>query len=151
MLGITFSRRLAVVGGLALPVLETVRRWDEWPGPVTGWIPWVDDYILGGVLLVCAWLSRGSNETRRLGLRSASWMTAGWGFVCGCGFGSALAQLQYVIDPALQAENADPSGFSHLLVTLVKAGLVSIGLVGLLASMRSSGEVEVGQSAGAHG
>jgi hypothetical protein len=58
MLGITFSRRLAVAGGLVLPVLETARRWNEWPGPVNAWLPWFDDYLLGAILLVAAWLSK---------------------------------------------------------------------------------------------
>lgn len=122
-----------------LPALETARRWNEWPGPVNTWLPWLDDYLLGAILLGSAWLSRrrmGSSDVyERTGIRRTSWLTAGWGFVCGCGFGSTLAQLQHVIHPGLN-ENHDPSGLGHGWVVLAKAALVSVGLVGLFASMR---------------
>jgi hypothetical protein len=145
MLNVTFSRRLAVVAGLLLPAMETARRWRQWPGPIDTWIPWIDDYILGAILLGAAWLSRlkGSDSVSREGtyFRPLSWLTAGWGFVCGCGFGSTLAQLQYYLHPGLNGYE-DPSGYSHGWVVLAKAGLVSIGLVGLFASMRSDRRLE---------
>lgn len=139
---IAFSRRLAVISGLLLPIGETVRRWRELPGPVETWIPWLDDFVLGGILLIAAWLSRpGAARHRPDGLdrvprtRRSSWLTAGWGIVCGAGFGSTLAQLNYVINPALPS-SGDPSGLSNGSMVLIKAVLVAIGVVGLLASMR---------------
>jgi hypothetical protein len=140
MLSVSFSRRLAVAAGVLLPALETTRRWREWPGPVSTWLPWFDDYILGALLLGAAWLSRaragGSGLRDRLGVRRSAWLTAGWAFACGAGFGSTLAQLQYVLNPGLRGYE-DPSGIAHGWVVLAKATLVSIGLVGLFASMRS--------------
>jgi len=142
VLSITLSRRLAVAGGLFLPIGETVRRWRELPGPIETWPPWLDDFVLGAVLLSAAWLSRpqsaarqpdGRDRTRRI--RRSSWLTAGWGFVCGAGFGSTLSQLNYVINPAL-ASAGDPSGLSNAAMVLIKATLVAIGLVGLFAGMR---------------
>lgn len=146
MFNAVFSRRLAIVGGALLPLMETARRWREWPGPVDTWIPWIDDYILGAILLGAAWVSRPKVGDLQSGenpaVRRLSWLTGAWGFVCGCGFGSTLAQLHFVIHPESDG-NIDPSGMSHGWVVLAKAGLVAVGLVGLFSSMRPgrSGEL----------
>ena len=141
MFSVAFSRRLAVVGGLLLPILETARRWREWPGSVETWRFWMDDYLLGAFLLGAAWLSRPRPKSKtdpqpepgRLVIRRLSWLTAAWGFACGLGFGSTLAQLGHIINPSL---GADPSGIAHHWMTLIKATLVAIAAVGLFASMR---------------
>jgi hypothetical protein len=52
MLTIRFSRRLAIVGGILAPLLETIRRWSTWQE----WPPNVfDDYLMGALLLYGAW------------------------------------------------------------------------------------------------
>ena len=144
-----FSRRLAVFAGLVLPAFETWRRWREWPGPIENWIPWADDYFLGAILLIAAWLSRPRPKTlstadnnqsnRMLHVRRGSWLTAGWAFVCGAGFGSVLVQFNYVISPALGDYN-EPSGLTDEWMVLLKASLLAIGFIGLFASMRDEPE-----------
>jgi hypothetical protein len=133
---VTFSRRLAIIGGVLLPVLETARRWPEWPGPPRDWIPWIDDYVLGIVLLGAAWLSvhRGVGLQAHPRVHRHSWLTAGWGFVSGCGFGSTLAQLHGILHPELS--HPEPSRLAHGWIVLAKAFLVAIGLLGLFASTR---------------
>jgi hypothetical protein len=141
-LSVAFSRRLAVIGGLFLPIGETVRRWRELSGPIETLLPWLDDLVLGAVLLIAAWLSRPHAGARAPGglngrprVRRSAWLTAGWGFVCGAGFGSTLAQLNYVINPALHSDG-DPSGLSNGSMVLIKTALLAIGALGLVASMR---------------
>jgi hypothetical protein len=143
MFTVTFSRRLAVFAGFGLPAFETWRRWREWPGPIENWIPWADDYFLGAILLIAAWLSRprpslaaGNIQfSRVLRVRRASWLIAGWGFVCGAGFGSVLVQFNYIINPAL-GDYDEPSGLADEWMVVIKASLLAIGFIGLLASMR---------------
>ena len=137
MLGVTFSRRLAILGGLLLPVLETARRWRQWPGPIQTWPLWMDDYLLDAFLLSAAWLSRPRVVERGGHFRRLSWLTAAWGFGCGLGFGSLIAQFNHLIDPSL---GDDPSGVAHQWMVLIKAILVVIGAVGLLTSMRDEAE-----------
>lgn len=141
MLTVALSRRLAVVGGLFLPIGETVRRWRELSGPIETLLPWFDDCVLGAILLITAWLSRprARHAHHRLRARRSSWLTAGWGFVCGAGFGSTLSQLNYIINPALHSDG-DPSGMSNLSMVLIKTGLLGIGLIALIASMRGDPE-----------
>jgi hypothetical protein len=147
-LSVAFSRRLAVIGGLFLPIGETVRRWRELSGPIETLLPWLDDLVLGAILLIAAWLSRPHAGTRapapgdlnrRPRLRRSSWLTAGWGFVCGAGFGSTLAQLNYIINPAMPCDG-DPSGLSNASMVLIKTALVAIGVLGLVASIRDEPE-----------
>jgi hypothetical protein len=148
LLTVTFSRRLAVVGGILLPIGETIRRWRELSAPIETLLPWFDDWVLGAILLIATWLSRPraatsapgrSNPRPRPGIRRSSWLTAGWGFVCGAGFGSTLAQLNYIINPALHSDG-DPSGLSNGSMVLIKCALLAIGILGLLASMRDDSE-----------
>ena len=141
MLTLAFSRRLAIVAGLLLPVLETARRWRQWPGPIETWPSWLDDYLIAALLLLGVWMGRAGaiardgGETAHAGrFRKSSWLTAAWGFACGMGFGSMLGQLNHVIHPSGHIQ--DPSGLAHGWVVLIKAGLVAVGVVGLLGSMR---------------
>src|SRR5690554_5767600 len=127
ILSVAFSRRLAIVGGVCLPIGETARRWRELSGPIETLLPWADDVVLGAFLLLAAWLSRPGDETRAWGdikprpvIRRKSWLTAGCGFVRGAGFGSTIGQLNYVINPALHSEG-DPSGLSNTTAVLIKS------------------------------
>jgi hypothetical protein len=90
-----FSRALAVLFGIAAPILETIRRWNTWREYPPGLF---DDYIMGALLLAGAWLvSRNSRAGQRL-------LAAAWGFTCGLGYCSFFEQLRRYrlgeIDPA---------------------------------------------------
>src|SRR5262249_4768094 len=49
-MNVAFSRRAALVAGVALPLLETWRRWAEW-GQLSKLPSILDDFVAGGVLL----------------------------------------------------------------------------------------------------
>jgi hypothetical protein len=123
-----------------LPALEIVRRWRQWPGPIETWPTWMDDFVIGAMLILAAWLSgpRGASSVvasqNAPHVRRSSWLTAAWGFACGAGFGSTLAQLNHVLNPPYDYN--DPSGLAHGWVVLLKACLVGIGIIGLIASLR---------------
>ena len=144
MFTVAFSRRLALVAGVVLPALEMIRRWQEWPGPIDTWPTWIDDVVIGALLIFGAWLSRPRGAVRGVEMKGkprpgrSSWLTAAWGFACGAGFGSTLAQFHFVINPPY--EYHDPTGLAHGWMVLLKAGLVGIGLLGLISSMREEQE-----------
>jgi hypothetical protein len=70
-----FSRGLALVGGLALPVLETPRRWHQL-GDWRNWPFWLDDWVIGALLLMGYWL------TRRNLAHGRPYLAAACGFAC---------------------------------------------------------------------
>ena len=126
MLGLTFSRRLAILSGIALPIVETARRWRDWPGPIEQWPFWLDDYVVGVLLIVAA---LASWRTRR----NAAWLTAAWGVATGLMLGSTLAQYGHIVNPEL---GDDPSGVAHEWVLLAKIGILTVCALGLVTSMR---------------
>jgi len=133
-LNATFSRRLAVIAGVLLPALETIRRRDSWPGPIETAAYWLDDYVIGAFLLCAAWASRPSTspeQSDRVG--RSGLLTAAWGFACGVGMCSLFGQINYMLDCALGTE---PSGLPHGWMIAIKATLLAIGVLGLIASMR---------------
>jgi hypothetical protein len=91
-----FSRRLAVVAGLVLPVLETARRWHQL-GDFRVWPFWLDDWAIGLFLLTGAW--RVGKEPAR----GRPLLAAAWGFALGMVYASFFSQLTTVDRP-------DPSG-----------------------------------------
>ncbi len=82
---IQFSRRLAIVGGLLMPLGETIRRWSTWREYPPSLF---DDYILGAFLLYAAW------RTRRDVRGGQPTLAAAWGFACGLGYYSFFGQLK---------------------------------------------------------
>jgi hypothetical protein len=137
-LNIAFSRHLAIIGGIALPVLETIRRWHEWPGPPDTWIFWMDDYFLGAFLLWAAWMNRPGSTHRSGGsIRPSSWLTAAFGFGCGLGFGSALGQWSTILH---QENSTDPSGIASEWIVVIKFALVVVAYIGMYASMRGAND-----------
>src|ERR1043165_1147376 len=103
---ITFSRRLAIIGGILLPVLETIRRRHEFPGPFCTWDSWADDYVMGALLLIAAWKCRPPLYA------NAGWLAAAMAFACGIGLNSLLSQFHYWLDttPFWTAARAATSG-----------------------------------------
>jgi hypothetical protein len=91
----------------------------------------VDDYFIGAVLLIAAFVGR------------PRWLTAAWGFSCGMGFGSTLGQLDAMLHPEASTW-LEPSGLGHGWVVLAKSALVLVGFVGLVASTRTDAAFDGG-------
>jgi hypothetical protein len=73
-----FSRILAVVLGVLVPIAETVRRWSTWQEAP---LALFDDYILAALVLYGAWLvgrdfHRGQCFLAAAGASAAAWATA---------------------------------------------------------------------------
>ena len=94
-IAIAFSRNLAIVLGVAAPLLETIRRWHTWQDDP---LAFFDDYILGFLLLYGAWRVTKNTEGGR------KFLVVGWGFALGLAYASLDFQLRQVrvgaIDPA---------------------------------------------------
>jgi len=105
--------------GIFLPVAEVVRRRDDFSDlPV-----YVDDFILGGLLLFAAWsVSKG----RRTG---PLWLIAAWSAFCGMMYYSFFGQLG-------STSSHDISGFPNSFVVAVKGLLLLTGLIAVVASTR---------------
>ena len=118
---ITFSRRLAFVFGILTPLGETVRRWHQLDQ--LRYLPaWLDDYILGALLLYGAWRT---GRDVRAGQR---FLAAAWGFTCGLGYASFFIQLEHLHD--------DPAPISGVWVALIKGVGLALALVALAGSLR---------------
>ena len=99
----TFSRRLALVLGILLPLAETGRRWGVWFEYPPGFL---DDWIAGALLVYGGWrASKNAVDGQR-------YLIAAWGFVCGLGYGSFFGNLRNIDAP-------DPAPISHAAVTTV--------------------------------
>ncbi|QQS33022.1 MAG: hypothetical protein IPM50_00095 [Acidobacteriota bacterium] len=81
------SRALAILLGIAAPVLDTYRRWNTWQDDP---LDLFDDYILGGLLLYGAW--RVSKDVSA----GQEFLVAGWGFALGLVYASVDFELQQV-------------------------------------------------------
>jgi hypothetical protein len=118
---ITFSRRLAFVFGILTPLGETVRRWHQLDQ--LRYLPaWLDDYILGALLLYGAWRT---GRDVRAGQR---FLAAAWGFTCGLGYASFFLQLEHLHD--------DPAPISGVWVALIKGVGLALALLALAGSLR---------------
>jgi len=125
---IKFSRWLAIVGGILVPLAETVRRWSTWQQSPASLF---DDYILGAFLLYGAW--RTGKD-----LRSGQRFLAGaWAFACGMGYYSFFGQLKN-----LRLHEADPAPISSEWVAIIKGVLWALAIVGLAMSLKRLPEAE---------
>lgn len=107
MLSLVRVRQLAFGIGLLLPLAETARR----SGNLADWWLWIDDYLIGGSLIVGALLSRNGSAR---GLRA---LAAAWGLTCGMGYYSFVGHL-------LRINERDVSGLAGATVTTV----IGVGL-----------------------
>jgi len=118
----------AIIMGIFLPMAETIRRFKQLTD-LNHFYFWFDDYILGGVLLLSAWMLRSGKSN------AISYMIASWGIGTGALFLSFLGQLDY-----LQSGQEDPGGiFSGWFVFLVKGFILGYMIFGLLKSIRAAG------------
>jgi hypothetical protein len=120
---IAFNRWLAIVGGILVPLSEILRRYHQMLDSST--MPfWMDDFILGGMLLYGAW------RTRHDVARGMPALTAGWGIACGMGYSSFFAQLA-----TIQAQPTDVSGASATMVVTIKGIALAFGVIGLITAL----------------
>lgn len=127
----TFEVRAAWVLGIALPVLEVLRRGTR-VETVAGYL---DDVIAGGLLLIAA---RATSRGR------PAWpvlLVAAWGVVCGGGYYSFFGQLE-------NREPRDVSGLPNGVVVLVKGLLFAVALASLWLSVRRAARQQGAQGAG---
>jgi hypothetical protein len=120
---VRFSRILAVVFGIFLPLAETVRRWSTWRDfPLTLF----EDYVLGALFLYGAWLSRRDFR------RGQCFLAAAWGVGCGVGYSSFLGQLHRI-----QLGEPDPAPIPSSCVALIKGVMLALGVVALVVTLRA--------------
>jgi hypothetical protein len=109
----------ACVLGIALPILEVCRRrtnFSDIPG-------YIDDFIVGGLLLFAAWSAAGERPYGR------TLLVAAWGILCGGLWGSFFGQLH---NPA----SHDISGLPNMTVVCLKLATYCIAVVALVLSIR---------------
>jgi hypothetical protein len=119
---IQFSRRLAIVGGILIPLLETIRRWSTWKQAPASLF---DDYIIGAFLLYGAWRT---GKDLRSGQR---FLAAAWAFACGLGYYSFFGQLQ-----SMRLGERDPAPISSGWVLAIKGVAVALAVVALIVSLK---------------
>lgn len=125
-----FSRILAVILGIFVPVAETIRRWDTWhEAPLRLF----DDYMLAGLILYSAWLT--GQDLRR----GQSFLAAGWGMAVGVAYGSFFRQLDH-----FRAGEPDPAPIPAIWVVVVKGALLVLSIIALVVTLRARpGTVEI--------
>ena len=119
---IRISRWLAIIGGLLIPVLETVRRWSTWQQSPAGLF---DDYIMGAFLLFGAW--RVGKDVRS----GQRFLAAAWAFACGLGYYSFFGQLD-----SLRRGVQDPAPIASEWILLIKGIAWGLAIFALVLSLR---------------
>ena len=117
-----FSRALALVLGVAIPLAELVRRRHQLADPAM-FPSWFDDVLIGAFLLYGWWRTKSEPEGGRLPLAAA------WAFMGGMAYGSFFGQLAELGRP-------DPSGASPILVVAIKGAGVILAPIGVWLSTR---------------
>ena len=116
---ISFSRRLALVMGVLLPIAETIRRWGTW-----GYLPsLLDDYLVGAFLIYAGW--RTGHDARE----GQRFLAAAWAFACGIGYVSFFSHLRHIREP-------DPAPIPHVWVTAVIGLGWALAIFSLVASLK---------------
>jgi hypothetical protein len=121
---LTFSRRLALVFGVLLPIVETIRRWPQL-GDFRMWPAWLDDFILAAFLLYGAWRTSKDVGTGRC------YLAAAWGLTCGMAYGSFFGQLT-------RLDIADPAPIPTAWVVAIKGIGFLLAIVALVGSLRTA-------------
>jgi hypothetical protein len=121
-MNIQFSRWLALLGGILVPLFETVRRWNTWQQSPANLF---DDYIMGAFLLYAAWRTGKDVHNGQRYLASA------WAFACGLGYYSFFGQLN-----SLRAGEIDPAPISSEWILVIKGIAVTLAIIALVLSLR---------------
>jgi hypothetical protein len=119
---LTYSRRLALVIGILVPIVETIRRWHQL-GDIRIWPSWLDDFVIGACLLYGFWRTAKDVETGR------PWLAAAWGVTCGMAYTSFFGQLVRLNQP-------DPSGVPAAWVVGIKGVGFLLAILALAGSLR---------------
>lgn len=125
---IQFSRKLAIVGGILVPLAETIRRWHTWQESPANLF---DDYIMGAFLLYGAW--RTGKDIRN-GQRV---LAAAWAFACGLGYYSFFGQLK-----SMRLGEIDPAPIASVWILVIKGIAVALAVLALIVSLRKLAENE---------
>ncbi len=124
MFGIALSRWLAVVFGLAIPMLGIVRnRLASQIDPISFFV----DLVTGGFLLYGAWRV---GQNKRGGQR---YLSAAWGWACGLFFSSLVLQLAALGKADIEEAFIGP----QWVAVMTGFGLMAM-IVGLVTSLRST-------------
>jgi len=119
---IQFSRRLAIVAGILVPLAETIRRWSTWQQSPASLF---DDYIIGAFLLYAAW--RTGKDLRS----GQPVLAAAWAFACGLGYSSFFGQLN-----SMRLGERDPAPISSEWVLVIKGIAVTLAIIALVVSLK---------------
>ena len=122
---LTASRRLAYVFGILTPLAETLRRWGTWWANPPAFL---DDFILGALLIAGALATRGRSSRQ-----GRSLLAAGWGFACGMAYSSIAFHWQ-----AMRSGQSDPAPIPTQWVFAIKVfgGLVFVAALFLTVTYR---------------
>ena len=120
---------MAIFMGIFLPLAETVRRCKQLTD-LSVFFHWFDDYILGTILLLAAWMVRSGRSNAIL------YMIGAWGIGTGALFLSFLGQMDYI-----KSNTEDPGGtFTVWFVFVAKGLILGFMVVGMLKSIRAAGQ-----------
>jgi hypothetical protein len=117
-----FSRALALVLGVAIPLAELVRRRHQLADPAM-FPSWFDDVLIGAFLLYGWWRTKSEPEGGRLPLAAA------WAFMGGMAYGSFFGQLAEISKP-------DPSGASPIVIVAIKGAGLLLAPIGIWLTTR---------------
>jgi hypothetical protein len=117
-----FSRQLALVFGILLPILETIRRFQELGDPRV-WPIWLDDWLLAAALLTGARMTSGQRY------HHSRYLAAAWGAACGMGYLSFFAQLA-------QLDAPDPAPIPSMWVAIIKGVGLALAIMALIGALK---------------
>ena len=120
---LSFAKKSALVLGIFLPTLETIRRWHQM-SDYHYFLAWFDDYMLGSFLLFAAWQAHKNIVTGQ------RFLAAGWGAATAGLFLSFIGQLDRLAQP-------DPAPVSSVWVAAIKGGILLFCVVNLVVSLKS--------------
>jgi len=123
-MNVKFSRTLAIIFGILLPLLGIVRNWTTPKGDMGGFFA---DLAAGGLLLYGVWRVA---EKERSGQR---FLAAGWGLTVGLMYASLEQQIEALYAGTV-AEAPIPAEWA---VALTGTGFL-LSIVGLISGLRST-------------
>ena len=132
---ISFSRGLALIFGLLLPVVETIRRWRQL-NDLNVWPFWLDDFLISGFLLYAVW------RTRQSGVANRRFLAAAWGFTCGMAYLSFFGEIT--------SHEADPAPIPVAWVAAVKGVGLALSILALVGTLKAADCVPSSTKRGQH-